>query len=113
MRQPQLLHDDTKTRVWFEQGHLVRQNYQPSRSAVLDEVKFRRDHPGTVKDVGFGRAVLSIPQHDFQRLIKAYPDLISLDAIEQTKAWHKFMRSSESVPFRNFPKIKSGVGKYG
>lgn len=105
-----LLRDDLRTRVWFDRGHLVRQNTQPTRLAVLDEVKFRRDHPGTVQDVGFGRAVLSIPQLDFQKLIRLNPDLISPDAIEQTKAWKKFMLSSESEPYRNFPKIKTGVG---
>ena len=100
--QKPLLRDDVRTRVWFEQGHLVRENYQPSRQAVLEATKYRRDHPGIMKDAPFGRAMLTIPQLDYQRLMKAYPALNSLDAVEQTNAWKKFLRSAESEPYRNY-----------
>ncbi len=94
--------DDVRTRVWFEHGHLVRENYQPSRTAVLEATKYRRDHPGIMKDAPFGRAMLTIPQLDYQRLMKANPALNSLDTAEQTKAWKVFLRSPESEPYRNY-----------
>ena len=103
---PPSLHDDVRTRVWFENGHLVRENYQPTRNAVLAEVEARRNTPGSVRDVdGLGRCALTIPQLDFQRLVKLFPDLVCPDGLEQTAAWRKFMRDPLSEPYRNFRKI--------
>ena len=100
-QQPQSSHDDIRTRVWFEHGHLVRENYQPTRTAVLEAIKQRRN-AGIMKDAPFGRCELSIPQLDYQRLIKAYPALNSFDTVEQTNAWKAFLRSPESEPYRNY-----------
>ncbi len=102
-RSPSLpcLHDDVRTRVWFEHGCLVRENYQPSRNAVLEGIKQRRND-GVNIDAPFGRCMLTIPQHDYQRLIKAYPALNSHDTVEQTKAWKRFLRSPESEAYRNY-----------
>jgi hypothetical protein len=55
-----------------------------------------------MKDAGFGRCMLTIPQLDYQRLIKHYPALNSLDTVEQTKAWKRFLRSAESEAYRNY-----------
>ena len=105
-RRQRLLHsDDVKRRVWFEQGHYVREFTQPTRLAVLKEVQERRDNPGSIRDLGFGRAALTIPQHDYMRLTRANPDLISPDAGIKTNAWKKFMRSSESRIYRNYSVI--------
>ena len=98
------LHDDLRTRVWFEHGHIVRENYQPTRKAVLEETRELRNL-GVTFDVPFGRVALNIPQLDFQRLIKIYPDLNSPDGHTQTRAWRKFIRSSESKPYRLSEKI--------
>jgi len=95
------LHDDVQTRVWFEHGALVRENYQPSRKAVLEGIKRRRIE-GVNVDAPFGRCMLTIPQLDYQRLIKAYPALNSHDTVEQTKAWKRYLRSPESEPHRNY-----------
>lgn len=46
--------------------------------------------------------MLTIPQLDYQRLMKAYPALNSFDTVEQTKAWKRFLRSPESEPYRNY-----------
>ncbi len=91
-------HDDLRTRVWFEQGHLVRENYQPTRQAVLEDTQELRKL-GVNFDVGFGRVALNIPQLDYQRLLRAYPDLASPDAHTSTKAWQKFMRTSEAKKY--------------
>ena len=101
MQQRRSLPDDVKQRVWFEGGHLVRENYQPSRKAVLEATKQRRN-AGVMKDAPFGRCELSIPQLDYQRLIAHYPALNSLDTVEQTKAWKRFLRSAESEAYRNY-----------
>ncbi len=50
--------------------------------------------------IGFGRAILQVPQLDLQRLWRKYPDLNCLDADIKTKAWLKFAASSESEPYR-------------
>ena len=97
-------HDDLCTRVWFEHGHLVRENYQPTRKAVLEDTQELRKL-GVNFDVGFGRVALQIPQLDYQRLLKAYPDLACPDGHTQTKAWQKFMRSSESKPYHLSEKL--------
>ena len=103
---PQSLHDDVRTRVWYENGCLVRENYQPTRKAVLAEVEARRNNPGSVTDVpGLGRCALTIPQLDFQRLIKIFPDLVCPDGLEQTAAWKRFFKHPLSEPYRNFRKI--------
>lgn len=91
-------HDDLRTRVWFEHGHLVRENYQPTRKAVLEETRELRNL-GVRFDVPFGRVALQIPQLDYQRLLKKYPDLRSPDAHTSTQAWKKFMRTSEAKKY--------------
>ena len=102
MQQPRSQPNDTKTRVWFEHGHLVREHTQPTRRAVLAEVQTRRDNPGTVRDLaGIGRPALTIPELDWTRLTRANPDLKSPDAEIKTKAWLKFIQSSESFIYRN------------
>ena len=105
---PQLLSspkDAVQTRVWFEQGALVREHTQPNRRAILEQVKIRRDNPGSVRDFeGLGRPALTIPTLDLHRLFRIYPDLACPDAEIKTKAWMKFMNSSESEPYRNFRK---------
>ena len=97
-------HDDVRTRVWFEHGHIVRENYQPTRKAELEYTQELRKL-GVNFDVGFGRVALNIPQLDYQRLLKAYPDLASPDGHTQTKAWQKFMRTSESKPYHLSEKL--------
>lgn len=101
-QQPPSLHDDVRTRVWFENGAIVRENYQPTRNAVLREVEARRNNPGSVRDVdGLGRCALTIPQLDLQRLFRMFPDLKCPDGHVQTAAWKKFLASSLSEPYRN------------
>lgn len=98
--------DAVQTRVWFEQGHIVREHTQPNRKAILREVQTRRDNPGSVRDLaGLGRPALTIPTLDLHRLFRIYPDLKCPDGEIKTRAWLKFMRSSESKPYRNFQKI--------
>lgn len=97
--------DDVKRRLWIDGDHLVREFYQPTRHAVLREVQERRDHPGSMRELGFGRVALTIPQHDYMRLTRANPDLASPDAGIKTKAWKKFCRSSESRIYRNYSVI--------
>lgn len=97
--------DEVQTRVWFEQGALVREHTQPNRRAILEQVKTRRDNPGSVRDFpGLGRPAMTIPMLDLHRLFRIYPDLRCPDAEIKTKAWMKFMNSSESEPYRNFRK---------
>lgn len=103
MAHSQPLHDDTRKRVWFEHGCLVQENTQPNRKQVLEQVKDRRNHPESMRKLDFGVVALTIPQLDFQRLCKLNPDLVCPDGHTQTAAWRKFMASSMSEPYRNYP----------
>lgn len=103
MAHSQLLHDDLRQRVWFEKGHMVVESTQPNRKQVLEQVKDRRNNPEVMRKLDFGVAALTIPQLDYQRLIRIYPDLICPDGHTQTVAWRKFMASSMSEPYRNYP----------
>ena len=90
----------------MEHGHLVREHTQPNRVAILEEVKARRNDPEGVIDIpGLGRCALTIPQLDFQRIVRDRPDLISADGHTSTKAWQKFMKHSDSEPYRNVRRI--------
>lgn len=97
-----------QTRFWMEQNHLVRQRTQPERKMILEHVQQRRND-GNVPDKSeaLGRPALTIPEMDYWELIKKYPDLDPQngDTDTQTKAWLKFMRSTASIPYRNFRRI--------
>jgi hypothetical protein len=62
---------------------------------------------GGAQHQDFGAVELSIPELDFYVITSRYPDLMSPDAEISTKAWNKFIRSSESAIYRT----KSTNGK--
>jgi len=95
------------TRFYLEQGHLVRVREQFTRPMILEEVQRRRNWK-TGRDAGaLGRPAVTIPALDYQQLIERNPDLDPKNRCPETqhRAWLKFYRSSESMPYRNFRKI--------
>jgi hypothetical protein len=74
------------------------------RGAILTENEYLRKTEGVRKTDGL-RLALQIPIEDHQRLIAANPALASKDAKERTEAWHAFMRSPVSLPYRVREKI--------
>jgi len=97
-----------QTRFRMEQGHLVRERTQPERRAILEHVQQRRND-GNVPDKSeaLGRPALTIPELDYWELVQNNPDLHPQNGCTttQTKAWLKFMRSTASIPYRNFRRI--------
>jgi hypothetical protein len=73
---------------------------QPDRAAILESVKTMRQEAATKDAPGFGRWALSIPFEDWISLREKYPELASPDAKIKSRAYLRFMRSAESLPFR-------------
>ena len=102
-----------QTRVWHESdggivhrytlepsGRLTRERLTPGRSAHLEHNKRRQLEPESVRKLDWGKLGLSIPPNDYQRLLHQKPELKCWDKDIRTKAWKKFMASSESKPYR-------------
>lgn len=86
--------------LWIRDGRLTHALEQVNRADVLDAVAAtRREHPVADRE-GFGRWALSIPFEDHAALVRKYPDLAARDAQIRTRAWHVFIQSDESMPYR-------------
>ena len=89
-------------------GSLSVHTTQPSQPLVLEAAsRIRAEHPPRALD--WGRWELSIPWHTSAHapdilglydLYKKYPELKAPDKQIQLKAWHRFIRSAESKPYR-------------
>jgi hypothetical protein len=75
-----------------------------ARDELLKLNGFLRATEGVRKTDGL-RLALQIPIEDHQRLVAANPALASKDAKERTDAWHAFMHSPVSLPYRVSEKI--------
>lgn len=74
---------------------------QPGRELILDTNQRLRNEDLITKDrPGFGRYALNIPFEDYVALQAKYPELASNDPLVKSKAYHKFMQSPESLPYR-------------
>jgi hypothetical protein len=78
---------------------------QYGRDEILQTVAGIRQAGGVDDREGMGRWGLSIPFEDWLRLRAKYPELASKDAKIKSRAYLRFMRSSESLPFRITEKI--------
>jgi len=86
---------------WRMEGtQLVRRVTQPSESLILQLNEQIRSEPGAVRAMDWGKLYLQIPRRALLALRKKYPDLSSPHSHTRTQAWHKFLRSSESDPYR-------------
>ena len=84
----------------IEGGELVRRIRQPSEDRILDRNRELRKNPGALRELTFAGLELNIPVLHYERLTAKYPDLHSLSAETRTRAWRKFMGSSEADPYR-------------
>lgn len=96
------IHEEVVT----ENGHLKINTVQDV-SGILKETHRRRTERSARDTDGLGRAALTIPLVEYNRLLRANPDLDQrVNAHEDvTRAWLKFMQSPESKPWRNHDKI--------
>lgn len=86
---------------WRMEGtQLVRRVAQPSESLILQLNQQIRNDPGAVRSLDWAKPYLKIPERAILALRKKYPDLASPHTHTRTKAWLKFLRSSESDPYR-------------
>jgi len=76
-----------------------------NRAAKLEHVRQIRDGVLPSRDLPFGRVVLRIPVEDMPILRRLYPDLVSRDPLERTRAWQRFARSHASFPYRTARKV--------
>jgi len=82
------------------EGRLYRHLTQPSRNIILSRNAELRKNPGSIKDLSFGRFHLSIPLIDYEVLKVKYPVLKNGSNAERTAFYKRFIRSTESIPFR-------------
>jgi hypothetical protein len=70
------------------------------RRAVLEQNKQLRNRANPLGHNEWCSSVLHIPELDFYVIANRYPDMLSPDAEISRKAIDKFLRSSESLPYR-------------
>jgi hypothetical protein len=80
-----------------------------ARKATLNLNKELRNLTDPLGHMPWGSTILQIPELDFYVLVKRYPELVSPDPEISTKAFDKFLRSSESLPYRVRVTDKPGV----
>jgi hypothetical protein len=80
-------------------GNAITATFDPNVNRILEENKGIRNS-GIVKQKADMQWALSIPELHHAQLVKRYPDLASKDGEIHAKAWNKFIRSSESKPYR-------------
>jgi hypothetical protein len=78
---------------------------QYGRDEIIETVAQLRQGGGAPDRPGFGRFALVIPQLDWLALREKYPELASSDIKIKSRAYHLFMRSDESKPYRLREKI--------
>jgi hypothetical protein len=88
-----------------EGDSLVSVREQRERPLILDTVARVRAAGGVADREGLGRWALSISFEDWIRLREKYPELASNDPKIKSRAYLRFMRSPESIPFRVREKI--------
>ena len=89
-----------------EGDRLVRRTAQPTRRPILEFVHRIRTEGDAVRPLTFMGWELSIPENDYFPLLEKYPELNSPDAEIRTRAWRKFIGSSEAEPYRINRKVR-------
>ena len=86
---------------WRLEGkQLVRRVTQPSEPLILQLNQQVRNDKDAVRKMDWAKPYLNIPTRALLALWKKYPDLKCPDSEIRTKAWLKFLATSESDPFR-------------
>jgi hypothetical protein len=83
----------------LEDGKVLSEVYDPNRNAAMGYIADMRSS-ADIQDMSWGRWQLSIPELDLMLLKRKYPELNSKDNDMKTRAWKRFLASSESKPYR-------------
>jgi len=71
------------------------------RGAILERnQQLRNDTSKPIKDLSFGRVMLSFPELDYWHIRKRWPGMFEGDVMQRKRALQKFMRSPESTPYK-------------
>ncbi len=90
----------TQLRHCPHEDRLYRNFVQPDRPLILQRNANLRKNPSALNDLSFGRQELSIPTVDYEALKKKYPVLVQGSNAERTAFYQRFIKSSESLPYR-------------
>jgi hypothetical protein len=101
-----VVHDDVNIEFRWHPGigTLAARHYQPNRDLILEANKRMRNEQ-VIRDLGWMRFALRVPQIDLIQLKKLNPELNSPDGQIKARAWKKFAKSPESLPYRVRDKI--------
>lgn len=81
-----------------EDGKLYHQQEQVNRNLILERnQELRKDQ--VQNDLSFGRQVASIPEEDWCKLIRKYPELIHGDSDTKNKIMMKILSDPENKHF--------------
>tara|TARA_R110002020_G_scaffold120196_1_gene274020 strand:+ start:852 stop:1175 length:324 start_codon:yes stop_codon:yes gene_type:complete len=80
-------------------GVLEKLSVDLDHNAVLAQNKLMREQ-GLVRKGNDMWWSLSFSEMQYEKITRKYPDLKSHDKEIQTRAWNRFMKSSESLPYR-------------
>ena len=92
-----------------ENGNVYKVVIQENEQEIMAQNHELQLNPSALKDIDGFRWALQIPEDHRLVLGLKYPDLNSPDASIHHKAWQKFMRSSESIPYRVRTPSKRGM----
>jgi hypothetical protein len=86
-------------------GEMVRRDF----AEIYFNIEMAKDE--NVKDLTFGRMMLSIPEDHRRVLALIYPEIDSPDAQIKTKAWKRLMKDEITMPYRINQKETGGNQK--
>jgi len=89
-----------------EDGRLYRRLSIPNRVAILEENRELQRNPDALRKMEGMGVELRIPEPDYYMLLEKIPALNSPDREIQLRAWHAFLGSSASDPYRLKPRVK-------
>lgn len=88
-------------------GVLIRTETQPDENRILQANQEVRRNPDALRNLSFAGLELRIPEIAYYALRKKYPELNSPDAEIRTKAWRRFLATSEADEYRMRPKRRA------
>lgn len=93
---------------WHYQGGTLRVDTMQDpaeRAAIVARNHAIAADPSVLRDLSFGRCVLTIPLEDYYRLLRERPALAALDKETREKAWRALLASSDADEFRLQPRL--------
>lgn len=84
----------------LDDGRLYGRLIQPNRNEILNANAELRKNPGALRSMDSMGLELTIPESDYYYLKQKYPELSSPDGAIRTRAWKKFIGSSESAIYK-------------